>query len=71
MFRRHSVEVDVVEDADADDRVELAPLEPFAGLDVADDDLRAVADALAAALDARLADVDRGERAAATRRAAS
>ena len=39
------VEVDVVEDADADDRVELASFETFAGLDVADDDLGAIADA--------------------------
>ena len=38
-MREARVEVDVVEDADADDRVELAALEAFARLDVPDDDL--------------------------------
>jgi hypothetical protein len=54
----------VVEDGDADDRVELAAFEPLAGLDVPDDHVGPVADALPAPLDARLADVDGGELAA-------
>jgi hypothetical protein len=54
----------VVQHTDADDRVELAPLEPFAGLDVADNDFGPVANAFPAAFDGRLADVDRDDFAA-------
>ena len=52
------VEIDVVQDADADDRVELAPLEAFAGLDVPDHDSRAVADPLSGERGGLLAQVD-------------
>jgi len=59
------VEIEVVQDADPDDRVELASLEPLTGLDVPDDDFRAVADSLAGDRCGRLAQLDRDELAAA------
>jgi hypothetical protein len=48
----------VVEHADPHDRVERSPLEPLAGLDVADDDLGAVADPLACDCRSGLAQLD-------------
>ncbi len=54
----------MVQHADADDRVERAALEPFGGLDVADDHLCAVADACAAPLGGRIAQLDGHELAA-------
>src|SRR5207245_10219944 len=56
--------VHMVQHADADDRVERAAVQAVAGLDVADDDLGAVADARAAACGGRLAQLDRDELAA-------
>jgi hypothetical protein len=58
------VEVDVVQDADPDDRVELASLEALSGLDVPDHDLRAVADPLSGDGGGGLAQLDRDELAA-------
>jgi hypothetical protein len=60
-LREARVEVDVVQHADPDDRVELASLEAFAGLDVPDHDLRPVTDPLAGDGGRRLAQLDRDE----------
>lgn len=55
------IHVDVVEDADADNRVEPPALQSLAGLDVPDDDLRALSQSLAAARGGRIAELDGDE----------